>query len=181
MRYSYYLPFAPSAKINYAYLLRLHTLAEFSEAHRLYDTIHYTTQEELAKRLKISGKTLSRLLADTAYNDYFTVNKEAKIITLLNNYHKYSSSKNTQPFVRVEAAAVEKLLSAYEELKEPNTDLFIRYFIYARYYCGYSKTGKTDFTAAQFLSAAGYSNNTGTRAKIYRYNGILKEQQLLKI
>jgi len=179
MRYAYYLPFEPAAAINYVYLIRLHTLAEYTEQHRLYDTIHYTTQEELAKRLKISGKTLSRLLANEAYKDYFTVNKEAKIITLHNNYRTSSATKNTQPFIRVEAAAIDKLLAAYEELNEPKTDLFIRYFLYIRYYCG--KTGTNDFIQEQFLSAVGYATDTGTKNKLRIYNKVLQEQQLINL
>lgn len=181
MRYAYYLPFEPQAKINYAYLLRLHTIAEYTETHRLYDTIYYSSQEELAKRLKISEKTLSRLLVNEAYNKFMVVDKKAKKITLLNNYHKYSKAKNTQPFIRVEAAAIDKLLAAYEELNEPNTDLFIRYFLYARFFCCHSRAKNNDFTAEQFLSAVGYSTNTGTKEKICKYNRVLKEQQLLII
>ena len=147
MRYAYYLPFEPQAKINYVYLLRLHTIAEYTEQHRLYDTIHYDSQKELAKRLKISDKTLSRLLSDEAYNKYMTVDKKAKIITLRNNYRTNSTTKNTQPFIRVEAAAIDKLLATYEELNEPNTDLFIRYFLYARFFCCHSQSKTNDFTA----------------------------------
>lgn len=179
MIYSYYLPFKPAAAINYAYLLKLHRIAQYSKETKLYNTIHYSSLSELAKRLDISSKTLQRMLQNTAYSDFFTIDKSNKKITLLNDYRSGSSSKRAEPFIRINAAAIDKLLEEYEKLGEPNTDLFIRYYLYIVYYC--RKDGSSDFTGEQFLVAAGYSTTTGTRQKLCTYNKIYKQQLNISI
>lgn len=89
-------------------------------------------------------KTLARILANPEYSTFFTVDKKARKITLLNNYRSVSSSKRTDTFIRINAAAVDTLLEAYEILNEPKTDLFIRYYLYILYYC--RMNGSSDFT-----------------------------------
>jgi hypothetical protein len=171
MNFTYYITFRPAAKVNYLYILRLYQIAEYNKRTKLYDTISYKTQSELAKRLQVSDKTLARLLVNTEYAEIFTVDKKAKRITLLNNYRS-SAERENKSFVRVNAACIDRLLAAYETLGEPNTDLFIRYYLYIRYYC----TCRTsDFTGEQFLAAVGYSTNTGTRSKLCTYNRLLQE------
>lgn len=43
MRKKYYLPYNPTAKINYLYLFALADLAEYNPTEKVYDTINYTS------------------------------------------------------------------------------------------------------------------------------------------
>lgn len=43
MRKKYYLPYNPTAKVNYLYLFALADLAEYSPTEKVYDTINYTS------------------------------------------------------------------------------------------------------------------------------------------
>ena len=54
MRKKYYLPYKPTAKINYLYLFALADLAEYNPTEKVYDTINYTSDEQLAGLLTLT-------------------------------------------------------------------------------------------------------------------------------
>ena len=67
-------------------------------------------------------------------------------------------------------------------IKEVKDNLFAKYLIYLKYYCGYARDKKTDFTAQQFLSACGYSvKSNKTISQISQYNGLLVDRGIIKI
>ena len=74
-----------------------------------------------------------------------------------------------------------------QRTRDENTDqatnnLFAKYLIYLKYYCGYSKDNKTDFTAQQFLIACGYSvNSNNTLSQLSEYNGLLVKRGIITI
>lgn len=115
---------------------------------------------------------MNRLLANDEYKDFFAVDKSAKRITINNNFKGEAGKEN--PFVR---------LSTYEihALEQYNDSLLYRYYIYIKYFCGYSKEKKTDFTAKQFLSACGYSTVSSYIQKVSQYNSILKKAGMVDI
>ena len=82
MRKKYYLPYNPTAKINYLYLFALADLAEYNPTEKVYDTINYTSIDQLAGLLSLSPSATTALLKNQNYQDYFTVNKKLKQIKL---------------------------------------------------------------------------------------------------
>ncbi len=171
MKKYYYLPFRPSANIDYLYLLAFYDLAEYNEESKVFDTIRYTSVRSLAESLSISTSTVNRLLSNTAYNEFIRVDKQNKTIYILNK------------FVKGEKAQIVKLNADEVKLiREYNDNLFAKYIIYLKYYCGYTKDNKTDFTAQQFLSACGYSvNSNNTISKLSEYNRVLVSRGIIKI
>ena len=167
----YYVPFVPAANINYLHLFDLYDLAEYREETKTYDTIRYTSSAALAEQVKLSSSTISRILKSEKYADFLIVDREHKVITLNNNFRK---SVN-QPFVMLTAAEV-KLIREIED------NLFAKYLIYLKYYCGFTKDKKNDFTAKQFLSACGYSTSSNDYvSKVSEYNGILLANGIIRI
>ena len=83
MRSSYYIRFNPAAKIDYLHLLAFYDLAEYRKETKAFDTIRYSSITDLAKRLKLSSSTVSRILKNTEYKDFIEVDKENKVIRLL--------------------------------------------------------------------------------------------------
>lgn len=166
----YYLRFRPTAKIDYCLLFSLYDLAKYNTETKCFDIIQYTSVRELAERLKISTSTVNRLFANAEYNEFMRIDKKKKEIYLYNNFGK--GIKDI--FVRLTADEV-KLL------REINDNLFSKYLIYMKYYCGLTKN-KTDFTAKQFLSACGYSIKSNSNLdKISEYNRLLVNRGLVKI
>ena len=91
---------------------------------------------------------------------FMKVDKQSKTITLCNSFSKGVSEQ----FVRLTADEVSLI-------REVNTNLFAKYLIYLKYYCGYTRDKQTDFTAQQFLSACGYSTKSNsTLDQISTYN-----------
>ena len=167
----YYLPFLPMAKIDYLHLLALYDLAEYQTDTGAFDTIRYTSSAALAEQVKLSSSTISRILKSEKYADFLIVDREHKVITLNNNFRK---SVN-QPFVMLTAAEV-KLIREIED------NLFAKYLIYLKYYCGFTKDKKNDFTAKQFLAACGYSTSSNDYvSKVSEYNGILLANGIIRI
>ena len=148
MKKFYYLRFIPTAKIDYLYLFAFYDLAEYNEESKVFDTVRYKSVRELAERLNISTSTVNRILDNPAYKDFLDIDKKAKTITIKNSFAKGTKD----PFVRLTSVEVDLI-------KEIGDILFAKYLIYLKYYCGYSKDKKTDFTAKQFLTACGYSIN----------------------
>lgn len=149
MKKYYYLRFRPTANIDYLYLLAFYDLAEYNEERKVFDTIRYPSVRVLAESLKISSATVKRIFDNPAYAEFISIDKSTKTITLFNHFPK---GKKEQ-FVRLTAEEVSLI-------REVGNNLFAKYLIYLKYYCGYSKYNKTDFTAQQFLIACGYSVNS---------------------
>lgn len=171
MKKFYYLRFRPMANIDYLYLLAFYDLAEYNEETKIFDTIHYSSVRVLAESLNISSATVNRILDNPAYADFISVNKATKTITLYNSFAKGKAEQ----FVRLTAEEVKLIM----EVKD---NLFAKYLIYLKYYCGYSKNKKTDFTAQQFLIACGYSTKSKSIiSKLSEYNSLLVKNGLIRI
>ena len=171
MKKYYYLRFRPTANIDYLYLLAFYDLAEYNEESKVFDTIHYPSVRVLAESLNISTATVNRILSNPEYNEFMRIDKKEKTITLCNAFVRGQSEQ----FVRLTADEVSLI-------REVNTNLFAKYLIYLKYYCGYTKDKKTNFTAQQFLIACGYSaKSNATLDTISRYNGLLADRGIIKI
>ena len=122
----------------------------------------------------ISKSTVSRLLKDKKYTDYFVVDTDKKIITLQCNYKKSNTNRQNK-FVVVSDRIVDLII-------QQNSNLFAKYSLFLIYYCGHSQSGTTDFTAKQFLTACGYSASAGNYiSQLSAFNRILEEKQIIKI
>ena len=82
--------------------------------------------------------------------------------------------ESKKPFVCLSREEVFFLYGIYD-------NLLFKYFMYLKYYCGYSKSKTTDSTAKQILLAIGYSANTSYVDKLSEYNTHLKAEGLLHI
>lgn len=167
----YYLRFRPTTRIDYLYLLAFYDLAEYNTVSKVFDTIHYSSVRLLAESLNVSSPTVNRILDNPAYNDFMKVDKQSKTITLCNSFSKGVSEQ----FVRLTADEVSLI-------REVNTNLFAKYLIYLKYYCGYTRDKQTDFTAQQFLSTCGYSTKSNsTLDQISTYNRLLVDRGIITI
>lgn len=167
----YYLPFFAPSDIDYLTLLAFYEIAEYTTEKKAYDTIRYTTQKSLATSLGLSEHTVSTVLNGGKYGRYLSVDKKARIITLHNHFQKGTK----QPFVRLTREEV--LL-----LRDQKDNLFSQYYIYLKYYCGFSKDRTTDFTGKQFFSACGYSTKSNSYLnRLNGYNKLLTDKQIIKI
>lgn len=172
----YYLPFDPSANVNYFFLFELIEKAEYNAETKAFDTIPYVSIKKLADQLTFSQTTLNRIIsndADNHYKRFVTADRQNKKIIINNSFS--NSKEDRQPFVVLTTDEVELLKSSYD-------NLFCRYLMYVKYYCGYSKTKSTDFTANQFLNACGYSaSSNSNKGNLTLYNNIMVKNGLLKI
>ena len=178
---NYYIRYDPEAGINYLYLFMLYGIADYDKTKRRYEVITYNSVKQLAAKLQesygdraFSYATLSRLLNNTAYSDYFTV--EGKAIKLNNNF---SNSTNTEkaPFVVITSEEADFLI-------EQHDSLLAAYYCYLKYYCGLAAKGgfKQDFTARQFLLSVGLSaDNHNNLSRISSYNTLLVNAGLVQI
>jgi hypothetical protein len=170
MKKYYYLRFRPTANIDYLYLLAFYDLAEYNEESKVFDTIHYPSVRVLAESLNVSQPTVKRIFDNPAYNDFLEIDKQTKTIKIHNIFTKGCKDQ----FVRLTADEV-KLI------REVKDNLFTKYLIYLKYYCGYTNNN-TDFTAQQFLSACGYSTKSNnTLSKISEYNTLLVSKGYITI
>lgn len=101
---NYYIYYQEKTTINYIYLLLLYKVAKYNALTKCYDTIEYNKITELVNTINkeyidnsISQSTVSRLLNNKEYNEYFIYNKTAKTIQLLNDFKKEST--NTKRFI----------------------------------------------------------------------------------
>ena len=83
--------------------------------------------------LNISASTMNRLIKIKDYNKFFSIDKDNKTITLNNNFNKTNEENKNIPFVLLNEKQV-KLLYHYK------SNLLCKYFIYIKYFCGYSKS-----------------------------------------
>lgn len=144
----YYLPFRPAAKINYLHLLALYQIAEYRKETKAFDYIKYNSMAEVSQLTGISAATLSRILKSEEYSGFLSADTKGKTIILKSSFPGGTNGA----FVRLTEKEVRLIL-----LKKDN--LFAKYLVYTKYYCGYTKN-RTDFTARQFLSACGYATSS---------------------
>lgn len=169
----YYLPFEPSADVDYYFLFSLIDIADYTIDTKAYDTITYQSIKQLADLLQLSTATLNRKLASEQYKTFFTVDKLRKVITINNSFPKGAS----RAFVKLTDNEV-------KYLRTQQDNLLCKYVIYVKYYCGYanSKQIAQNFTANQFLSAIGYSTSSNSnKNKINNYNRLLTQQGIITI
>lgn len=172
----FYFPFYPKANVNYVYLCLLSVIAEYDTELKSNSIIKYESIYELSQRIGISESTLNRVLSCRGryedYNKFLQVDKKKKTITLLNSF----AGKRNVSYVSVPAKDILLLLQKECE------SMMILYYLYLRFYCGRSKSKKTDSTAKQFLDTCGYSTNSNALiSKISTYNAILAENGLIQI
>ena len=176
----YYINYDEQAGINYCFLFCLYCISKKNSISKINNVIHYKSQKELAERIKnrcnykISVSTISRILKDTAsYSDYFTVNRADNTIILNNNFRKGTAASNK--FITLSDREIIFLL-------QQDSKLLNKYYLYLKYYCGYSKSKQIDSTANQILSAIGYSNNCGNnKNNLCKYNSLLTDQGFITI
>lgn len=175
----YYLYYDEKAKINYSFLFALFCIAERNNKDKLNNIIKYKSQKELAERIKdkcsynISAASISRILNNENYLLYFNVNYKENIITLNNNFKKGIAASNK--FIILNDEEIIFLL-------EQDNKLLNKYYLYLKYYCGYSKSKRIDTTANQILSAIGYSNNCGNnKNNLCKFNDLLYKKGFINI
>jgi hypothetical protein len=152
----YFLVYDEKSKVNYCFLFSLFLIAK-SETDKLNNTITFKSLNDLKTTISeqckynISVSTISRILNDDNYNTYFQ-KEENKII--LNTNFKRGNEQRKNKFVILNENEMRFLLSKKNKLLN-------KYYLYLKYYCGYSKSKEIDSTAEQILSAIGYSANCG--------------------
>lgn len=176
---SYFIPYEPTAKINYVYLLCLYKVAEYNKQTKCKDTITFNSIRDLSNRIKectgieIKQTTLYNFINRQSGNGYFNYDTATKSIYLQNNYNKnFYKNQTIKTFVILD----EKHLSAIFEVKQ---QLFSKYLLYLVYFCGIRK--KSDHTISQFLSATGYSANSSYVSQVSEYNCYLEQSNLISI
>ena len=173
-----YIYYYPDADISYLYLLYFYNIAEYNSLTNRYDTIHYSSLRQLTERLnssfdsqRISLSTVKRILSNDLYIYYIKNNKESKIITINNDVYSMQK-KSFVKLTQIEASF----------LMQQKDDFLCKYFLYQKYYCGYSKSKCHNSTIKQMLAAMGYSaNNKDYISRISSYNTLLSSFGLLNI
>ena len=175
---NYFLNYDETAKVNYGFIFALYRIAEINPAERIENLIVYKSQRELAERLKqvgftVSPSTINRILNDEKYLPYFSKSETENKLLLHNNFKK--GKANSNKFV---------ILTEKETtfLMEQNNTMLYKYYLYLKYYCGYSKSKTIDTTANQILSAIGYSANCGNnKDSLCKFNSLLLEKGFISI
>ena len=150
----YYIPYTPGEKkFNYLPILYLYKIAEYNKETKTYNKIAMRTLGELAEKINnafgtsvISKSTLSRVLNDERYKNFLSYDRERKEIILQNDFRSKPGEKKKQSFIVLSERE-------FDFLAKSQDSLLIQYFFYLRYFCGISKSKKTDSTAKQFLAA----------------------------
>ena len=175
----YFIPYYPTAKINYIYLLSLYKISERAEERGIKQDIGYSSIKELLNNINnndkvLSESTLRRMLESSKYKNFFTVKEfgAMKWIILNNDFTKSAGKK--QPFVVL-------CPNTYNLLIDKKDNLLAKYTIYLKYMCGLNG-GSTDFTANQFLTTFNYSVSSNTlKDKISKYNSLLEKERIISI
>lgn len=185
---TYYLQYQEDTSINYLYLLLLNKIAELDKSSRLYNTVRFSSLDELTKRLNdkynqihqeskknvISKTTLIRVLNNEQNKRYFSYDKEKKLITLHNDFKNKTTNKKAK-FITLTDREIDFLLIQKNEL-------LIRYYLFIKYNCGFSGRNKADFTATQFLEATNYCSSSGSnKNKLSSFNGLLVSNKFISI
>lgn len=185
---TYFIQYEEISNVNYLYLFLLHKVAILDKSTRLYNIVKYSNLEELTTRLNdkyntvnkenkkavITKTTLSRVLNSDICGNYFTYNKADKVIILQNNFSNRQTNGNAK-FITLTDKEINFLLIQ-------NNKLLTKYYLYIKYYCGYSGKNETDFTADQFLAASNYSTKAGNyKTLISSFNSLLVAKKLIAI
>ena len=175
---NYYIYYDNTADINYNFLFCLHKIADINGSDRLYNTINYIKLSSLSTKIKevcgysIAPSTISKIFQNQDnYINYFSICKATKVITLHNNFRKANQQSR---FVILNDTEINFLISKADNLLN-------KYYLYLKYYCGFSKTKSTDTTASQFLSAIGYQESNNTKSKMSGFNAILQSSGFIQI
>ena len=177
----YYIPYKPGEKkFNYLPVLYLYRVAKFDTATRTYNKIKVQSLDKLADMINttfsekvISKSTLSRVLRDKRYNQFFLYDKDKKEIVLKNDFRKNKEEKR---------AFIVLSMKEFDFIIKLQDNLLIQYLFYLKYYCGISKTKKIDSTIKQFLSECGYSSSSGNYvSRISEYNRMLSDEGIISI
>lgn len=166
------------ANVNYTFIFCLYLIAQRDKKENIYNTISFQSQKELAEKVNkyndiFSISTINRILNDKIYFPYFSYDKINKTIILNNNFKK--GKTQTNKFVILNDNELLFLISQ-------NDKLLNKYFLYLKYYIGFSKDKKIDTTANQILSAMGYNNKSGNnKEKLCKYNSLLLDKGFLNI
>ena len=178
---TYYIHYDELAKINYCVIFCLYMIAQKNGKEKINDIIIYKNQKELVEQIKkecdynIAESTVSKILNDTkkGYNTYFIKQENENIIRLNCNFKKGKAVSNK--FITITEEEIRFLLKQDDKLLN-------KYYLYFKYYCGYSKSGRIDTTTNQILSAIGYSPNCGNnKQKLSDYNNLLVKQGYIEI
>ncbi len=175
----FFLPYYPTANINYIYLLTLYKIAERAEERDIKQDIGYSSIKELLNKINkedkvLSESTLRRMLDCSEYKYFFTVKVfgAMKWIILNNNFTKSAGKK--EPFVVL-------CPKTYNLLIQKKDNLLAKYTIYLKYMCGLNG-GSTDFIANQFLTTFNYSiSSNNLKDKISKYNSLLEKERIISI
>lgn len=175
----YYLNYDEKANINYCFLFALFSIAERNQKEKLDNIIVYKSLKELADRIKaqcnysISPSTISRILNNADYLPYFSKSTTENKIVLNTCFKKGKAASNK--FVILTDKETNFLLE--QDNKQLN-----KYYLYLKYYCGYTKSKRIDTTANQILAAIGYSANCGNnKDNLCKYNSLLLANGFINI
>lgn len=174
----YFLHYDEKATVNYCFLFSLFLIAEKNQKERLNNIITYNTLQDLSNKIKMCGfdispSSISRILNSEEYTPYFNKREQENTIKLNNNFKK--GTANNSKFVVLTDREILFLL-------EQNNNLLNKYFLYLKYYCGFSKDKKTDSTAKQILDTIGYSSKSGkNKDNLCRYNSLLLDRGFVNI
>lgn len=172
-----FIPYRPTDKVNYIYLISLYKCAERYEEKGIKTDIPFTTIQELTDKMNsqkniISQSTVRRLLKDSSYKDFFNIEEcGTQKWIILNNDVRTGQLK---PFVVLNP-------NTYNLLYQEQDNMLAKYTIYLKYMCGLCG-GQTDITANQFLTTFGYSTKSNdTKDRISKYNKLLEDKKIIKI
>lgn len=175
----YFILFQEQSKINYTFLFCLYKISERNIKEKLYNYISFNSLQSLSDKINnvcgfgVSSASISRILNNKDYNEYFLYNSSNKTIILNNNFKKTAS--NTNKFIILNDNEINFLINK-------NDNLLNKYYLYLKYYCGFSKSKTNDFTAEQFLLSIGYNHKSGNnKTKLSKYNSLLCDYNLIKI
>ena len=171
----FYLPYNEVEKANYVYLLMFYSIANYNKDTKRYDIITYDNLENLTLRLnqisntKISKATLGRILQREEYRKFLEVDTKNKTIRVLNDISKCNK------FVVLNEQETTMILNQGD-------NFLATYYLYLKYYCGYSRSKKIDTTAKQFLAACGYAITSGSYiSKVSECNTFLSKNGYITI
>lgn len=175
----YFIPYYPTANINYIYLLSLYKIAEKPEERGIKQDIGYTSIKDLLSRINkekkvLSDSTLRRMLNSDNYKHFFTIKEFGAMKWIILNNDFTNSTGQKKPFVVL-------CPKTYNLLIQQEDNLLAKYTIYLKYMCGING-GSTDFTANQFLTTINYSvSSNNIKDKISKYNALLEKEKIIYI
>jgi hypothetical protein len=132
-----YLNYNEKANINYCFLFALFSIAETNKKERIDNIIIYRNLKELSDKIKskcnynISPSTISRIFNNKDYLPYFSKSENENKIILNTNFKKGVAASNK--FITLSEKEINFLLLH-------DNKLLNKYYLYLKYYCGYSKS-----------------------------------------